>query len=189
MTRGLPLLLRPCGPPPSSLEDRVLGPLALPVVPTRTPPSSLHVLVPSDRPLHKACPAPCCQHPTLKPFLLDSRPVRITLFRMAVARPHRLYDPTLNSRLSFRAETKPCPPFCSSVWFTPSGREQTVVLDSWGSGKPAGFPSSLSRSFSRRSPGVVCYCSVMEPSMYQLLRWGHSPLISCFKPFSNFADM
>lgn len=128
--KGAPAAAQAVRTPPSSLEDHVLGPLALPVVPSRTPPSSLHVLVPSDRPLHKACPAPCCQHPTLKPFLLDSRPVRITLFRMAVARPHRLYDPTLNSRLSFRAETKPCPPFCSSVWLTPSGREQTVVLDS-----------------------------------------------------------
>lgn len=147
MTRGLLLLLRPCGPPPSSLEDHVLGPLALPVVPTRTPPSSLHVLVPSDHPLHRACPAPCCQHPTLKPFLLDSRPFRVTLFRMAVASPHRLYDRTLNSRLSFRAETKPCPPFCSSVWFTPSDREQTVVLDSWAPGSLRGFPAACPGPF------------------------------------------
>lgn len=70
--------------------------LSLARCPHQDPTSSLHVLVPSDHPLHRACPAPCCQHPTLK-SLLDIRPVRITLFCTAVARPHCLYDPFIPS--------------------------------------------------------------------------------------------
>ena len=47
------------------------------------------------------------------------------------------------------------------------------------------FLGRLSRSFSRKSHGVVCHCSVTEPSMCQVLRWGLRPLTSCFKPFST----
>lgn len=195
------MLLRLCGPPPSSLQDHVPGPSALPGVPTRTPlrlPYSSAVRPPSA---HGLPCAPCCQHPTLKSvlksFLLDARPVRITLFCIAVTRPHCLYNPFIPLYVkllcvSFRAETKPCPPFCSSFWFTPSGREQTVILDSWAPGSLQGR-AYICRCLSR-PPVKVLFQKVswgrlpllcMEPSMCQVLQWGLRPLTSCFKPFST----
>lgn len=145
-------------PPPSPLEDRVLGLLSFaPLSPTQDSPSSLHVLVPSDRPCTRPAPAPCCQHPTLKPLPFWTAVLSESHFSawLSLASPPSLRSYVKFSVFSFRAETKPCPP---SLFIRLGSRllaEQTVVLGhSWGLREALrGFPAACPGPFPRRSPG------------------------------------